>query len=139
MSQKPARGISRRGLDAAFEAEETRKSKLILEARLSREHQQDEDAADRFAQAAEIEERLSDLCEGKGLVEKALVHRFSAASCWAQAGNFYRAIMLCDDLLVRADLPDRLRERIRNYAQSLRERRSQWYEGLVFAAASVEG
>src|SRR5205809_582651 len=73
MSQQPARGISRQGLDAAFEAEEARKSRLILEARLLREQQQDEGAADRFAQAAEIEERLSDICEAKNLVEKALV------------------------------------------------------------------
>ena len=34
MSQKAARGISRQGLDAVFEADEVRKSNLILEAQL---------------------------------------------------------------------------------------------------------
>jgi hypothetical protein len=32
MNQQPARGISRQGLDAKFEADEARKSLLILEA-----------------------------------------------------------------------------------------------------------
>ena len=135
MSQQAMHGINRSGLDAAFEMEETRKSDLMLEAQLLREQQQDESAAEKFAQAAGIEERLSDLCEAKGLVEKSLVHRFSAASCWAQAGNFYRAIALCDDLLSRPDLSDRLRQRVAEYAAAIRSRRSQWYAGLVLAAA----
>ena len=138
MSQRSARGIERRGLDAAFEAEEARKSSLILEAQLLREQQQDETAAEKFAQAAEIEERLSDLCEARGLVEKSFVHRFSAASCWAQAGNFYRALALCDGLLARADLSDRLRQRVEEYAAAIRARRSQWYKGLALAPASSE-
>lgn len=139
MGRQPARGINRRGLDAAFEAEEARKSALILEARLLREQRQDEAAAQRFAQAAEIEERLADTCEAKGLPEKSLVHRFSAASCWAQAGNFYRAITLCDDLLSRPDLPDRLRRRVHDYTVTLRARRAQWYAGLVLETAGSEG
>ena len=86
-----------------------------------------------------IEERLSDICEAKGLVEKSFIHRFSAASCWAQAGNFYQAIALCDDLLTRADLPDRLRQRVHDYAQTLRVRRAQWYEELVLETTGKEG
>ncbi len=139
MDQQPARGISRRGLDPAFEAEEAHKSDLILEARLLREQQQDEAAAEKFAHAAEIEERLADLCEAKGLLDKSFLHRFSAASCWAQAGNFYRAITLCDDLLSRPGLPDRLRRRIHGYADTLRARRAQWYAGLVLETAGSEG
>jgi hypothetical protein len=139
MNQQPASGIQRQGVDAAFEAEETQKSNLILEARLLREQQQDEAAANRFAQAAEIEERLSDASQAKGLTEKSRVHRFSAASCWAQAGNFYRAIALCDDLLSQGDLPPRLRRRVEEYVQTLRARRAQWYAGLVLEAAGSEG
>lgn len=130
MNQQSLRGVNRQGLDAAFEADEAQKSILILEAQQLLEHQQDE-AADKFAQAAMIEERLSDICEAKGLVEKSFIHRFSAASCWAQAGNFYQAIAICDDLLSRADLLDRLRKRISDYAHTLRVRRAQWYEELV--------
>ncbi len=103
-----------------------------------REQQQDE-AAVKFAEAAEIEEHLSDLCEAKCLMEKSFKHRFSAASCWAQAGNFYRAISLCDDLLARTDLPDRLRLHIREYANTLRGRRAQWYEELVLETTVSKG
>ena len=137
MSQQPSRGIDRRGLDAAFEADEARKSNLLLESQLLREQGQDEAAARKFAEAAEIEERLSDHCETKGLSEKSFVHRFSAASCWSQAGNFYHAIALCDELLSHADLPGRLRSRIQNYAQTLRSRRAQWYAGLALEATST--
>ena len=125
MSQQPARGISRKGLDAAFEAEEVRKSNLILEAHLLREQQKEDKAAIKFAQAAGIEGRLSKICEKKGLVEKLFVHHFSAASCWAQSGNFYHAIALSDDLLARTDLPNRLRQHIHDYTHTLRARRAQ--------------
>jgi len=136
MSQQPARGISRQGLNAAFEAEEVRKSNLILAAQLLREQEKEDEAAAKFAQAAMIEERLSNICEAKKLMEKSFVHCFSAASCWAQAGNFYHAIALCDDLLTRDDLPNRLRQRVYDYAYTLRVRRTQWYAELAFKTES---
>ena len=133
MRRQPARGMSRQGLDAAFEQDEARQSNLILEGRLLREQGQDEAAADKFAEAAEIEERLSDICAAKGLVEKSFVHRFSAASGRAQRGNFYHTIALCDDLLAQTDLPKRPRQRIQNNAQTLGVRRAQWHTGLVLS------
>jgi hypothetical protein len=135
MSDRLPRGISRRGLDATFDQQEVRKSNLILEARLLRDQRQDEAAADRFAEAASIEECLADNCEKARLVEKSFVHRFSAVGCWAQAGDFYHAIRLCDDLLDRADLPERLRNRVQDYSQALRQRRSEWYSDLSLDAA----
>lgn len=69
-------------------------------------------------------------------MEKSFVHRFSAASCWAQAGNFYHALAWCDDLLARVDLPDHLRQHIHDYAHTLRVRRAQWYAELVFKTGS---
>jgi hypothetical protein len=133
MNQPLTHSISRQGLDASFEAEERHKSKLLLEARLLREQQQEEAAA-RFAQAAQIEERLSEICAARGLYEKSFVHQFSAASCWAQAGNFYHAITLCDELLARPDLPDLLRRHIQQYVVTLRMRRSQLYEELALVS-----
>jgi len=123
--------MRRQGLDVAFETEEARKSSLMLEAQLLRERGQDEAAADKFAQAAEIEGSLSEVCEEKGLIEKSFVHRFSAASCWAQAGDFYHAIALCDELLARTDLPELVRRRVSDYVHTLRTRRAQWYAELT--------
>ncbi len=139
MSQLATKGISRQGLDVTFEMEESRKSALILEARLLREQRQYEKSAARFAEAAEIEERLSDACRGRGLHDKSYVHRFSAASCWAQAGDFFHAIMLCDSLLARDELPTRLRSQIQEYLHALRLRRDQWYESLVLDATGTDG
>jgi hypothetical protein len=62
------------------------------------------------------------------LWDKYFVHRFSALSCWAQAGDVYRAIMLGDELLARADLPEPLRQRIEEYARLLQARRVRWFQ-----------
>src|SRR5947209_3241469 len=120
MSQSPTHGVSRQGLEEAFAADEDRKSALLLAAQLLRAQGEPESAAAKLAEAAAIEERLSERCAAIGLRDKAWVHRFSAASCWAQAGNFYQAITLCDDLLAQADISDRLRNRVRDYAYQLR-------------------
>jgi hypothetical protein len=88
-----------------------------------------------FAEAASLEERLADACEEARLVEKSFVHRFSAGGCWAQAGDFYHANRICDTLLGRADLPERLRVRVQDYAHVLRQRRSEWYSSLPLDAA----
>ena len=89
MNVQPVSGIRRQGLDDAFQATESAKSRLLLEAALLREQGQEEAAAVRFAQVAAMEEQLFNVCREQGLMEKANVHHFSAASCWAQAGNFY--------------------------------------------------
>ena len=131
MSNPTGRGLSRQGVDAAFVADEAQKSHLLLEAQLLRAQQQAEAAADKLVEAAMIEERLRERCFTMGLREKAFVHGFSAASCWAQAGDFHHAIGVCQDLLAHADLPPRLRHRVDAYAKTLCTRRAQWYAELV--------
>jgi hypothetical protein len=139
MNQSSARGVKRQGVDAAFEADESRKSGLILEAQMLRAQHKPEAAADKFAEAAVIEERLHDLCITKGLMAKAFVHGFSAASCWAQAGDFHHAIVLCHALLAHTELPARLRQRIDAYVKTLCTRRAQWYEELVLHDTEYAG
>ncbi len=136
MNHQSSQGIIRAGLDVAFEMDEARKSNLILEARLLREQARDDEAVANFAQAARIEESLGSRCLAQGLMEKSFIHRFSAASCWAQAGNFYQAIALCDELLACPDLPERLRRQIRDYTHTLRIRRAHWHEELTLEMVS---
>jgi hypothetical protein len=93
-------------------------------------------AADRFAQAAVIEERLSARCAAQGLAEKSWVHRFSAASCWARAGDFHTAIGLGEELLAQADLPPRLRQRVEEFTQARRQRRRQLGARLALTAGA---
>ena len=135
MSQASPRGIVRSGLDAAFEADEARKSNLILRARMLRDQQDDEGASQHFAGAAEIEASLCDRCEEHGFVQKSIIHRFSAASCWAHAGNFYQAITICDELLAR-ELPECLRRDIQEFAEILRSRRARLYAQLTLVGAN---
>ena len=78
---------------------------------------------------------LRETCAQQHLREKSFVHAFSAASCWAQAGNFYEAIALCDQLFAEHDVPASLRARIEQYANTLRTRRAQWYGELVHQSA----
>lgn len=136
MNQASPQGINRHGLDASFEANEALKSNLIMEGQLLSAQQQPDAAADCFAQAAEIEERLGARCAAQGLREKSWVHQFSAASCWALAGDFHTAIGLGEQLLAQADLPPRLHQRIREFTHTLRQRRRQWGAGLVLTAGA---
>src|SRR5712692_8547284 len=129
-------GIDRHGLDASFDADEALKSDLIVEAQLLTTQQQPDAAADRFARAAEIEERLSSRCADLGLREKSWVHLFSAASCWARAGDFHTAIGLGEQLQAEADLPPRLRQRVQEFTDTIRKRRTQWAAGLVLTAGA---
>jgi hypothetical protein len=110
----------------------------LLEAQLLRAAQRTDEAAIRFAQAADIEERLSELCRAHGLRTEAWAHRFRAAGCWAQAGNFHEAITLGDALLAEADLPAALRQRVQDYTATLRRRRQQWSAGLASTTTGVE-
>ena len=131
MNQPTARGVHRHGVDATFEADEARKSQFMLEAQMLRAQGRSDAAADKLAEAAILEEHLRDVCFAKGLMDKAFVHGFSAASCRAQAGDFHHAIAVCQDLLAHDALPERLRTRIHAYANTLCGRRAQWYEELV--------
>jgi hypothetical protein len=135
MSQHP-RGIDRQGLDASFDADEALKSNLIVEAQLLSAQQQPDAAADCFAQAAAIEERLSARCAEHGLREKSRVHLFSAASCWARAGDFHTAIALGEQLRAEPDLPARLRQRVQEFTDTIRKRRTQWAAGLLLTAGA---
>ncbi len=129
-------GIKRNGLDPAFDAKEARKSELLLSAQMLRAQGQDEAAAARFAQAAAVEEQLAQQATEQGLREKSWTHRFSAAGCWAQAGDFYHALAWCHDLLSQGDLPEPLRRQASTFAEILRSRRAQWYADLLQTAAA---
>ena len=127
--------IARRQLGMAFLEKEREKSNLILEANLLKAQGQHQTAADRFAQAARIEEQLSDVLDRQGLRQKFFMHRFSALSCWVQAGNVYQALVMGEALLARNDLPEPLRVTLQAYLQLLRVRLERWV--LQFAPEAL--
>jgi hypothetical protein len=138
MISPASHSIARSGLDETFESEERRKTNLLLEARILRDQGEEDAAALRFAEAATAEERLSEVSAEHGLIEKSRVHRFSAASCWAAAGNFYDALTACNDLLSQADLPEPLRRAAAQYSDTIRTRRAAWHASLERENAEIE-
>ena len=128
-------GIDCKGLDSSSETEERRKSALLLQARQLRAADEHGAAAEQFAFAAEIEERLSQVASERRLTDKPALHLFNAAGCWAQAGNLYRAILLCEDLLGGTTLPGRLHSRVLTFTETLRAHRAEWSAQLTRESA----
>ncbi len=119
-------GIIRKNLSDSFVANERLKSDLILEANLLKAQGDFEAAAQRFAEAAEIEERLATDLTGMGFQDKAFIHRFSAVSCWAQAGDLYRAVTLGEQMLQDNNLTTAQSSRLEKYLEVLHGRIVQW-------------
>lgn len=124
------------GLDEAFKAEQTRKSNILLEARLLDAQSLFDASAEKYAMAARIEEQLVVRCQDLGLQEKAWHHHRSAIGCWARAGNLYTAIQLGDELLADPALPERLRDRVQSFQVTIRARRRGLAERAMAAEAA---
>ncbi len=112
------------------EAEETRKSNLLLRAALLRDQGDLEQASALFATAAEIEERLATEADARQDNPHALRAWFSAASAWAHAGDFYHALSLLRSLEGRSDVPAALRTRIHAFSEQVQQQREHWRETL---------
>jgi hypothetical protein len=126
MIQNKPTGVDRSNLPDALVATERRKSNLILEANLLQYQGQYEAAADKFANAAEIEEQLASQLQALSKPEKAFVHSFSALSCWVQAGDLHRALVLGQQLLDDEYLSTNQRQQVSDYLSTLRGRLVQW-------------
>jgi hypothetical protein len=113
-----------------FAEEEIRKSNLLLQAALLRDRGDLEQASERFAAAAEIEERLAADAETRQEWEKALRLRYSAASGWAYAGDFHHALALLRALEANPKTPPVLRTRIYAFAERVQAQREQWHQSL---------
>ena len=68
------------------------KSNLLLRANLLEAQQQFDEAAEMFASAARLEAQLAAMAQEYGQAATALVHLVSEMSCWAAAGDTYRAL-----------------------------------------------
>ena len=135
MSHQKKNSISRKGLSEEFKKGEAQVSSLILEGYLLKQQECYEEAADKYAQAATLEEKLCTELSKKGLMDKYYSHFFSAASCWAQAGNIHQAIWMTNQLLRYPNIPERLRRQAEEYQQMLRARRERWFAFLTQSLA----
>ncbi len=129
--------ISRRGLSARFIQDEKETSRFILKANLLKSQGRRKEAARKFAQAARLEMTNCDELLALGLLDLYYIHRFSAASCWAQAGNLYQAMQICEELLDKFELKTPLRQRITGYLDVLETRADQWMNSYAPDMAAV--
>jgi len=105
---------------------ERHKSNLILEANLLKSQELYWPAAEKFAAAAEIEEKLVQQLVHLNRREKAFFHLFSAVSCWAQAGDLHRALRLGADLVSFEGISQARLQSAQEYIEVLRSRYVQW-------------
>ena len=113
-----------------YPEEEVIKSKLLLQASLLRSEGKEVLAASLFAEAAVLEERLAERAEADGDTTRAIRSNFSAASAWANAGDFHHALTLLQSLELRDDAPETLKVRVRAFSDTLRFQLKRWHESL---------
>lgn len=119
-------GSLRVNLSDEYRRREREKSNLILEANLLKQQSLYLQAAHKFATAAVIEEALAHELVQTNHLDKAFFHRFSALSCWTQAGDLHRALLLGEMMLQTSTLSITQREQVTNYLQTLNQRMTQW-------------
>lgn len=130
-------GINRSNLPDTFITAERHKSNLLLEANLLQHQGQYEAAADKFAEVAEIEEQLASQLLAMSKAEKAFTHSFSALSCWVQAGDLHRALVLGQKLLSDGHLSLSQRQQVNSYLSTLRGRLIHWMSHWAAEPATI--
>lgn len=126
ISQRQLSAIDRSGLPETFVTNERQKSNLLLEANFLQQLGEFEAAADKFALAAPLEEALAEQLLALGKIDKAFIHQFSAVSCWVQAGDLHRALVLGQQLQQSAHLSTAQQAHVTNYLNLLRKRMVRW-------------
>ena len=119
-----------------YPEEEVCKSNLLLQAALLRAEGLEELSASRYAEAATLEEGLAQRADAEGDSARAIRSHFSAASAWANAGDFHHALTLLQILEERSDAPEPLKARVRAFAETLRTQRRNWHNTLQEANIS---
>lgn len=119
MARKTSRGLIDRLLGDA--------SRLISHAEALAEQGDAAAARGEWSRAAETEEEAAGVLELVGDEVEAAVHRVSAASCYDEAGEHFRAITLLRAALA-ADLPGPYRERVAKQLRRTRTRASKVME-----------
>lgn len=124
-------------LPDAYTASVIEKSNLLLRANLLEAQQQFDEAAELFANAARLEAQLAVTAQEHGQPATALVHLVSEMSCWAAAGDTYRALSRGQQLLVLPTLTPAQRTHISNFVQRLTDRRRTWMQSWNYAVAAT--
>lgn len=124
-------------LPASYTAAVIEKSNLLLRANLLEGQQQFDDAAELFAKVARLEAQLAVIAQEHGQRDTALVHMVSEMSCWAAAGDTYRALARGQQLLALPTLTPAQRTHISDFVQQVTDRRRSWMQTWHYAVAAT--
>lgn len=115
-----------------------KKSNLLLRANMHEAQQQFDEAAELFAKSARVEAELAEAAEQHNQINVALVHQISEMSCWAAAGDTYRALSRGQQMLAVPTLTPAQRVHITEFIEQLNQRRRAWMKswGVESAAAA---
>jgi len=102
------------------------KSNLLLRANMHEAQQQFDEAADLFAKSALIEAKLAATAQKNQQQETALIHLISEMSCWAAAGDTYRALSRGQQVLAISALTSAQRTHVNDFIEQLNQRRRAW-------------
>ena len=113
------------------------KSNLLLRANMYEAQQQFDEAAELFARSAELEAKLAATAGTHNQSETALIHLISEMSCWAAAGDTYRALTRGQQLLTMASLTSAQRTHVSDFIEQLNQRRRSWMESWGYQAVAA--
>lgn len=124
-------------LPPSYTAALTEKSNMLLRANLLEAQQQYDEAAELFAKVARIEAQLATTAQQSGQADIALVHLVSEMSCWAAAGDTYRALLSGRQLLMSSTLTAEQRAHISKFVERVADRRRSWMQSWDYAVAAM--
>ena len=111
------------------------KSNLLLEAKLLLATDNPDEAVERYALVAPMEERIARFRAKNGQKDLAALHWFSAAVCYLKSGNSRHALKLFETLGRQPDIPGKYKADALLLASRLRQ---QQRETLQAYGASVQ-
>lgn len=124
-------------LPTSYKTSVIEKSNLLLRANLLDAQQQFDEAAELFAKAARMEAQLAATAQEYDQLDIALVHLVSEMSCWAAAGDTYRALSRGQQLLTLPTLTPAQYAHISDFVKQLVERRRTWMQSWSYAVAAT--
>ena len=113
------------------------KSNSLLRANMLEAQQQFTEAAELFAASATIEAELATIAQSHGQSDIALIHLISEMSCWAAAGDTYRALSQGQKILLVPGLTAGQKAHVEHFLQQLKQRRQMWMASWSYQAAAI--
>jgi len=113
------------------------KSNLLLEAKMLLAMDNPDEAVERYALAAPMEERIARFRTRNGEKDLAALHRFSAAVCYMKSGNLRHAVKLFDALGRQRDIPGKYQTDALLLAARLRQQQRETLQGFGQSVQSV--